>query len=141
MIEYLDIESDSGGDIVLGDNGDFKIASSARSTAQVIQFRIQTETGDFAPDLEFGAGLDIVAGEPNSIRSHNRLMERARISLTRDGVFSDPSLSIIVTAIGLNDVAMFILINDSIKDFTGTLQLSLMIDYIQGTIKRITDNS
>ncbi len=115
-----DIESTDDGDLVLDSNGDFKIASPIRTTAQAVNNFLLTNKGELLTDVNFGANLQSFYGDRNVVDTH-RLMERSILAGLEVQKLIDPSdLSVDVIPIETDEAAIIIDIKGQFIDFEKT---------------------
>lgn len=140
MIEYIDLEVDDDGDLVIDSSMDLKVATALRTVAQDVVFRIRTEVGDFKPHPTLGSNAITMKGEPNTRYNGDLLQQMIVRSLTYDGRFHPNEFTVDVVPVSEDEVAIFVIfpaIFDSSGSTTSTLSLSFSFNYDSGTIEAI----
>lgn len=143
MIEYVDIEVDDDGDLVLDSTGDLKIATVMRTIAQDVIFRVRTETNDFKPHPTLGSNAIIMKGEVNNRYNGELIQQMVTRSLTYDGRFHAGEFSIDVIPVSESVVMLLIVFPAVFENVpaasrtTNALVLSFNFNYDTGVIEPI----
>jgi hypothetical protein len=127
MITYaeVDIEVSPSGDIVLGGNGDLKMASPSGVLKQDIAFRLKTDNFDFAPHPDLGANLSSLVGEPNTRETSVKGEQMIVRSLTGDARVFPGDLMVKGVPVGLYNIAYYVFVRDGMSTLNVTPDMVL----------------
>ena len=78
-----DIYSTTSGDIIIGANGDLKIANSIESVSGAVNFILRTDRGEYTPDKRVGADLGSFIGRTMSPSLISDMEANIRQNLTK----------------------------------------------------------
>jgi len=135
----IDIETDNDGDLQVGDNGDLKLATPARSLTQAITMRLKTDHRDYI-DPFIGANLGDELGQPNNSFTAKSISEKCYLSLT-NGLLPPGAVTIDVVPIALEKVAIFTIVKDTIRGLEDPLVTVLSYNYTTGVEELITSTT
>jgi len=85
--EFLDIQTDINGDLVIDDSGDLQITSPVQSLIQDVIFRVRTNFNEYSSAPRFGSNLVTLVGEANNERTIALVREQVAESLFLDRRF------------------------------------------------------
>lgn len=136
MIKARDIQTTDDGDLVVGANGDFTLASAARTVVQDIVFRIRTEANDFRIHPTLGADIAKYQGQKNSRAVADRIKAAVFKALVADGRFRASTVAVEVVPIEVDEVVLLVAIRDIIDGIVAGAPLvtSFTMNYTDGTI-------
>lgn len=138
----LDIEATDNGDLVLQD-GDFKMATSARSIMQAATFIILTDYGEYMPAPLAAGNLGSFIGQLNNKSTHIKMRSSVQLGLDFQDLIdtSDVAISIVPVSI---DTAMVMLKmplvfveKDENDILTEPLILGFIFPYESGTVEQL----
>lgn len=143
-----DLEFSDDGDLMVDDTGDLKYADAPRTVVQDVQFRVQSNYGDFEPDPVIAADLQRFRSRPNNRQTGDAIKEAVYYSLIKDGRFRRGDMFVDVIPYSKTAVAIFVFIMAYVEDIQNRLnrnaydQFNLMVsfkfDLDIGEITRIT---
>lgn len=139
MLKFVDIEMDDDGDLVVGSNGDLKVADTRRTVVQDVINRVRTQYDDLVPHPTFGSNVPVMHGEVNNSLNGSLIQSMITRALTYDGRFmpSDFMIDVIPTA---EDTITVLVIFEALFEDVNTqdaLVVSFSFNYDTGTIEPI----
>ena len=80
------VERVGGLDLLLDSTGDLELAQGADNISQALRLRLQVRRGELTPLgwPSYGSRLHELIGEPNTRRTHAKLMAYARLAIEQD---------------------------------------------------------
>lgn len=137
-----DIEVDDDGDLVIGSNGDLKLASTLDTAIQDIIMRIRTNYMEMQLHPSFGANMQAKYGLPNTAENADWIRSAITMSLLRDERFGPGEVSVEVVPVAVDELLVLVVLNSIGYDQPVSSEqevLSFSWNYNDGTIERITD--
>lgn len=108
----IDIAVTASGDLCLASNRDFSLTHGSGVLKQDIAFRLRTNPGEFAPHLDFGAGMDELIGEPNTRETAKIGESKIAHSLVYDGFIANYDLYVRAVPISLESIVYYVFVNN-----------------------------
>ena len=104
MATYIaqDIACSLGGDVVIGSNGDLKLADALETYKGAANFVLRTDYGDYAPNKNVGCNLGSFIGELNTEENHKK-METNINRVLRNQIFSSQDAFAVVVPFDLEE--------------------------------------
>jgi hypothetical protein len=111
----IDFEMTAGGDFIVDNTGDLKLADPEQTAIQDIEFRLRTAHWDYGPDPLIGAGLEAQIGKPSNDIVSQSIHDSAIYALTHDGRFRATEIAIDVIYLDHGYYMIFVFITDYIE--------------------------
>jgi len=135
----VDIETDTGGDLVVDGSGDLKLTTPFQSLIQDVIFRVRTNQREFTPHPGFGADLITLVGEGNNRRTVGRIQQQVWAAITQDARFRGHDIDVIAFPANREQVGVVVSIRTKFTDRTPKqLQVSFSLNLVTGDMESIT---
>ena len=102
-----DILVSASGDLAIGSNGDFQMATPSGVLIQDMAFRARTDWDDFEPHPKLGANLQELIGEPNDRYTGGKAEDMLRSSFTQGNMIYPLDLRVKAVPISNEKIALY----------------------------------
>ena len=136
MADYFIGQTDIGmtldGDIMIGDDGDFKLVEGFEWLYREVNKRIRTTNPSWNLYPTYGASLDDFQGQPNNEAVAKEIRRRLVDVLSRDNIGYPGEFTVVVVPIAVDGISIFIYL-----DIPGNRMevLKMIYNYSEGVVQ------